>query len=350
MPETVVMTSNNDNNNTKTFQRQHVRPRQAPSSSVPAASRPASLINNSADKSVSRSSRQQQQQQRSSLMTSSRSSASSSACSASSRRPKSVNFAPAVRVHLTVGRWELSATEHTRIWTSSVDTKSSQDGILDTVRQMRRLLSTDGELASDCESTLLARNRTSRGVEHMRTRTSIAARRQVKLDVVDAVLEEQHRQRCQGVDNPVTVAEASMLVSKRCRTKAAVKGGEDAAMARVVNRRGSTETDKSPVVKKTTTSTSASRTSRATISNLSRYSTTTFDVVEEEEASVVAVVDPATLTAVSLNNNANVDGSSAGAPSTREDRSEVDTMFTNISHKRLRDKLLQRVSGLALGA
>lgn len=115
---------------------------------------------------------------------------------------KSVNFAPSVRVHLTVGRWELSPEEHYRVWTSSQDTKKSQDGILDSVRHMRKFVMTDGELSPDCESTLLANNRTSRGVEHVRTRQSIAARRQIKLDVVDAVLEEQHRQRCEGWTTP----------------------------------------------------------------------------------------------------------------------------------------------------
>ena len=63
-------------------------------------------------------------------------------------------------------------------------------------------------------------------------------------------------------------------------------------------------------------------------------------VVDEEEDSVMAVVDPATLSAVSLD----------PAEVAKEDRKEVDAMFANISHKRLRDKLLQRVSGLALGA
>lgn len=278
---------------------------------------------------------------------------------------KSVNFAPAVRVHLTVGRWELSPEEHHRVWTSSQDTKKSQGGILDSVRHMRKFVMADGELSPDCESTLLANNRTSRGVEHMRNRESIAARRQIKLDVVDAVLEEQHRQRCGGVDNPVTVAEASMLVSKRCRTKAAVKGGQDAAMARVLNRRDSSSSsssaaDKSNVVKKQHTmthhrSSSSSRNNSGTtmtITNtaaVSRYSTTTFDVVGEEDASVTAVVDPASLSAVSLNEGGS--GNSKYQSTSREDdRVESDTMFSNISHKRLRDKLMQRVSGLALGA
>lgn len=117
------------------------------------------------------------------------------------------------------------------------------------------------------------------------------------------------------MDNPVTVAEASMLVSKRCRTKAAVKGGQDAAMARVLNRRDSSSSsssaDKSTVVKKQQSMThhrsSSSRnnsgtTTTMTITNtaaVSPYSTTTFDVVGEEDASVTAVVDPASLTAVS---------------------------------------------------
>jgi len=276
---------------------------------------------------------------------------------------KSVNFAPTVWVHLTVGRWELSPEEHYRLWTSPQDTKKSQDAILEGVRYMRKFVVADGELSPDCESTLLANNRTSRGIEHLRTKASIAARRQVKLDVVDAVLEEQHRQRCEGVDNPVTVAEASMLVSKRCRTKAAVKGGQDAAMARVINRRDSSSSsssaDKSTVVKKqhatahhrSSSSRSAAdgttTTGTMTITNtaaITRYSTTTFDVVDEEDASVTAVVDPASLTAVSLHENGKYQSAS------REERVEADTMFTNISHKRLRDKLMQRVSGLALGA
>ena len=288
---------------------------------------------------------------------------SSSSRSSSSYQQKSVNFAPAVRVHLTVGRWELSPEEHYRVWTSSHDTKKSQDGILDSVRHMRKFVMADGELSPDCESTLLANNRTSRGCEHMRSRESIAARRQIKLDVVDAVLEEQHRQRCEGVDNPVTIAEASMLVSKRCRTKAAVKGGQDAAMARVLNRRdsnsSSSSADKSAVVKKQQTTThhrsSSSKhnttgTTTMTITNtaaVSRYSTTTFDVVGEEDASVTAVVDPAGLTAVSLHEGKNGSGHHS---TSREERVESDTMFSNISHKRLRDKLMQRVSGLALGA
>lgn len=269
-----------------------------------------------------------------------------------------MNFAPAVRVHLTVGRWELSSEEHYRVWTSSQDTKKSQDGILDSVRHMRKFVMADGELSPDCESTLLANNRTSGGVEHMRTRQSIAARRQIKLDVVDAVLEEQHRQRVDGVDNPVTVAEASMLVSKRCRTKAAVKGGQDAAMARVLNRRDSSSSasaDKSGVVKKETRRSSSSKhtngTTTMTITNttaVSRYSTTTFDVVDEEDASVTAVVDPASLTAVSLHEGGGSNNKYQSASS--EERAESDTMFSNISHKRLRDKLMQRVSGLALGA
>ena len=292
------------------------------------------------------------------------SSSSRSSSSSHQRIEKSVGFAPAVRVHLTVGRWELSPEEHYRVWTSSKDTKNSQEGILDAVRHMRKFVMADGELSPDCESTLLAFNRTSRGVEHMRSKTSIAARRQIKLDVVDAVLEEQHRQRCEGVDNPVTVAEASMLVSKRCRTKAAVRGGEDAAMARVINRRDSSTSsnaDKSAVAQKQahrssgTSSTTRNSTGTAmTIVNttaISRYSTTTFDVVDEEDASVTAVVDPASLTAVSLTSNSIEGGGKNGHHSTaREDRVESDTMFSNISHKRLRDKLMQRVSGLALGA
>lgn len=289
-------------------------------------------------------------------------SSSSRSSSSHQRIEKSVGFTPSVRVHLTVGRWELSPEEHYRVWTSSKDTKNSQEGILDAVRHMRKFVMADGELSADCESTLLANNRTSRGVEHMKSRQSIAARRQIKLDVVDAVLEEQHRQRCEGVDNPVTVAEASMLVSKRCRTKAAVKGGQDAAMARVLNRRDSstsTNGDKSSgVVKKQahrssgTSSTTRNSTGTAmTITNttaISRYSTTTFDFVDEEDASVTAVVDPASLTAVSLTSS---EGDKNGHHSAaREDRVESDTMFSNISHKRLRDKLMQRVSGLALGA
>ena len=295
-------------------------------------------------------------------------SSSSRSSSSHQRIEKSVGFTPSVRVHLTVGRWELSPEEHYRVWTSSQDTKKSQDGILDAVRHMRKFVMADGELSADCESTLLANNRTLRGVEHMKSRISIAARRQIKLDVVDAVLEEQHRQRCEGVDNPVTVAEASMLVSKRCRTKAAVKGGQDAAMSRVINGRDSgsspSSADKSNVLKKQQHSTthhhrSSSSTSAddgtagttMTITNtaaISRYTTTTFDVVGEEDASVTAVVDPASLTAVSL---ASSEGDKNGHHSAaREDRVESDTMFSNISHKRLRDKLMQRVSGLALGA
>ena len=262
----------------------------------------------------------------------------------SSHRPakKSVSFAPAVRVHLTVARWQLTTEEHSYIWTSPADTKSAQDGILDTVRHMRRHVTPEGELASDCESTLLGMDRTSRGVEHMRTRESIAARRQIKLDVVDAVLEEQHRQRCERVDNPVTVAEASMLVSKKCRTKAAIKGRRDYAVARDINQRPS-------IVKKTTTTANNSATHQrrtspttAAISNLSRYSAAMPALVDEEEDSVMAVVDPATLSAVSLD--------PADVAVAKEDRKEVDVMFANISHQRLRDKLLQRVSGLALGA
>ena len=269
----------------------------------------------------------------------------------SSHRPdkKSVSFAPAVRVHLAVARWQLTTDEHSHIWTSPADTKSAQDGILDTVRHMRRLITPEGDLASDCESTLLDDDRTSRGVEHMRTRESIAARRQIKLDVVDAVLEEQHRQRCEQLENPVTVAEASMLVSKKCRTKAAIKGRRDYAVARDINQRPPSMMNKSTVVvKKTTTTTNNNATTQprrtspttAAISNLSRYSAAIADVVDEEEDSVMAVVDLATLTAVSLD----------PAEVAKEDRKEVDCMFVNISHKRLRDKLLQRVSGLALGA
>lgn len=264
-----------------------------------------------------------------------------------SHRPatkKSVSFAPAVRVHLALARWQLTTDEHSHIWTSPADTKLAQDGILATVRHMRRLVTAEGELASDCESTLLDDDRTSRGVEHMRTRESIAARRQIKLDVVDAVLEEQHLQRCERLDNPVTVAEASMLVSKKCRTKAAIKGRRDYAVARDINQRPPSMMSKSTVVKKTTTAATqqSRRTSPTTaaISNLSCYSATIADVVDEEEDSVMAVVDPATLTAVSLD----------PAEVAKEDRKEVDCMFANISHKRLRDKLLQRVSGLALGA
>jgi len=264
-----------------------------------------------------------------------------------SHRPatkKSVSFAPAVRVHLALARWQLTTDEHSHIWTSPADTKLAQDGILDTVRHMRRLVTAEGELASDCESTLLDDDRTSRGVEHMRTRESIAARRQIKLDVVDAVLEEQHLQRCERLDNPVTVAEASMLVSKKCRTKAAIKGRRDYAVARDINQRPPSMMSKSTVVKKTTTAATqqSRRTSPTTaaISNLSCYSATIADVVDEEEDSVMAVVDLATLTAVSLD----------PAEVAKEDRKEVDCMFANISHKRLRDKLLQRVSGLALGA
>ena len=296
-------------NTIKSFKRQNVRARQTPSMAAA----------------------------RTSIMSSSR---------PSSHRPakKSVSFAPAVRVHLAVARWQLTTDEHSHIWTSPADTKSAQDGILDTVRHMRRLITPEGDLASDCESTLLDDDRTSRGVEHMRTRESIAARRQIKLDVVDAVLEEQHRQRCEQLENPVTVAEASMLVSKKCRTKAAIKGRRDYAVARDINQRPPSMMSNSTVVKKTTTAATqqSRRTSPTTaaISNLSRYSAAIADVVDEEEDSVMAVVDLATLTAVSLD----------PAEVAKEDRKEVDCMFANISHKRLRDKLLQRVSGLALGA
>ena len=315
MPEQV--SPRTGSNTIKTFKRQNVRARQPPSMSTST---------------------------RTSIVSSSR---------PSSRRPtkKSVSFAPAVRVHLAVARWQLTTDEHSRIWTSPADTKSAQDGILDTVRHMRRLVTPEGELASDCESTLLDIDLTSRGVEHMRTRESIAARRQIKLDVVDAVLEEQHRQRCECADNPVIVAEASMLVSKKCRTKAAIKGRRDYAVARDINQRPPSMMSKSTVVKKTactctTTNNNNTHQSRrsspttAAISNLSLYSAAIADVDEEEEDSAMAVVDPATLTAVSLDPK----------EVAKEDRKEVDCMFSNISHKRLRDKLLQRVSGLALGA
>ena len=313
MPEQV--SPRTGSNTIKTFKRQNVRARQPPSMSTGT---------------------------RTSIMSSSW---------PSSRRPakKSVSFAPAVRVHLAVARWQLATDEHSHIWTSPADTKSAQDGILDTVRHMRQLVTPEGELASDCESTLLDIDLTSRGVEHMRTRESIAARRQIKLDVVDAVLEEQHRQRCECVDNPVIVAEASMLVSKKCRTKAAIKGRRDYAVARDLNQRPPSMMSKSTVVKKTTCTTTNNNTTHqsrrsspttAAISNLSCYSAAIADVVDEEEDSVMAVVDPATLTAVS------VDPTEVA----KEDRKEVDCMFSNISHKRLRDKLLQRVSSLALSA
>ena len=135
-----------------------------------------------------------------------------------------------------------------------------------------------------------------------------------------------------------------MLVSKKCRTKAAIKGRRDYAVARDINQRPPSMMSNSTVVKKTTTAATqqSRRTSPTTaaISNLSRYSAAIADVVDEEEDSVMAVVDLATLTAVSLD----------PAEVAKEDRKEVDCMFANISHKRLRDKLLQRVSGLALGA
>lgn len=313
MPENApsIVSPRSGSNTIKSFKRQNVRARQPPSVSTGT---------------------------RTSIMSSSRS---------PSHRPatkKSVSFAPAVRVHLALARWQLTTDEHSHIWTSPADTKLAQDGILDTVRHMRRLVTAEGELASDCESTLLDDDRTSRGVEHMRTRESIAARRQIKLDVVDAVLEEQHLQRCERLENPVTVAEASMLVSKKCRTKAAIKGKRDYAVARDINQRPPSMMSKSTVVKKTTTAATqqSRRTSPTTaaISNLSRYSAAIADAVDEEEDSVMAVVDLATLTAVSLD----------PAEVAKEDRKEVDCMFANISHKRLRDKLLQRVSGLALGA
>ena len=152
------------NSNIKT--RPHVRARPVPSSSQQ-QQRPISSSYSS------RSSSYGSYTKKSSIMTSSSSRSSSSY----QRMEKSVNFAPAVRVHLTVGRWELSPEEHYRVWTSSQDTKKSQDGILDSVRHMRQFVMADGELSPDCESTLLANNRTARGVEHMRSRTSIAARR-----------------------------------------------------------------------------------------------------------------------------------------------------------------------------
>jgi len=246
-----------------------------------------------------------------------------------------ITFAPRVRVQLTVGRWELSPLEHARTWISPEDIENSQAAVLESVRHMRHLVTEEGELAPDCESILLSRNITSRGIEHMRTRHSVAARRHVKLDVVDAVLDEQYRQRCDGFNNPVTVAEASMFISKRCRAKAAVRGGEDAAMARVLHQRdgsctSSSDDDKSGLGTKQ----SASRSSTRATTTTSRYSTNNndFDAVSEEDASVAALVD------------------ALGECTAKEDRAEVDTMYTNVSHKRLREKLLQRVSGLAKGA
>jgi len=250
---------------------------------------------------------------------------------------KSVSFAPAVRVHLTLGRWELTPEETLASWVTSDDTRASQDAVLDTVRAMRKILTDDVQFV-DAEACLVERGYTFRGVEHMRSRESIAARRSIKLDVVDAVLEEQHRQRSEGVDNPVSLAEASMLVSKHCRSKAVTKGAEDAAFSRALNRRRPSHKSKKSKINNTTTSRSSSSSKRATKGDHRK------PIVQEDwTASVLVVSGTRNANSTDISSTTN----SRGRGVDRSDMDEVGSLFTNISHQKLKEKLLQRVASTA---
>lgn len=294
------------------------------------------------------------------------------------RRPRQpLSFAPQVRVHITIGRWELTASEHHETWLSADDTKRSQDDILETVRAMRKCHPSDGDEA-------LPEGLTSRGVEHMRTRESIAERRYNKLEVVDAVLEEQTRQRIDGYDNPIVVAEASMLVSKKCRTKAEIKGASDAACARVYHRvsivrqKAGRQVNKAGISRQRhvsalpkpelksapsertieTVSTTASSSGCSTTSNPFEWSNGIQVSQEQEDDQEKAsqqqageqTEDSGLLLGWNHQETNHEEASGDSASSMDDAKAESGAMFTNISHRKLREKLLSRVSGLALGA
>jgi len=157
-----------------------------------------------------------------------------------SKKRKGVTFHPSIRCRPHISISQFSPDEFRATWRSESDKFASQQEILATARKMKESYAawfardkSAGQLAQflpleEQPWYISTEQETSRGIEHMVSKTHTRARRDQKKHIVEAVLYEQFVQRQSGMNDSGGIAMTSNGISEHCRQWADQKAKGDA--------------------------------------------------------------------------------------------------------------------------
>ena len=157
-----------------------------------------------------------------------------------SKKRKSVTFRGSIRCRPHISISQISPDEFRATWRSESDKFAAQQEILATARKMKESYAawfardkSAGQLAQflpleEQPWYISTEQETSRGIEHMVSKTHTQARRDQKRHIVEAVLYEQFVQRRSGMNDSGEIAMTSNGISEHCRQWADQKAKGDA--------------------------------------------------------------------------------------------------------------------------